>query len=328
MLDERRTEGPVLASPLKTTTLGQIEKAGVHYPDVHRDPEKMVGLASMIYREFGWESLRIPFDVCLEAEEVGAQVNWGTGSMEPYVTGPRFDGFASFRIPADVGERGRFPVLLEAVRLAGKQFPDLPVFVQVLGPFTLGAILFGIKEFMVATIKDPVGTEAVLADLTDFLIRLIRRIHGAGDAVVSIMDGTASGNMMSPKTFNRFVVPCYRKMTEEAGRPMILHLCGDTRKILGPISQSGFRGFSFEGPTVSPQDVLDGCGEGMIRIGNVSAPLIANGTPEEVEEACEKVLEQGVDILAPGCGIHLKTPGENLRAMGRALSRYVEKKSS
>jgi [methyl-Co(III) methylamine-specific corrinoid protein]:coenzyme M methyltransferase len=43
--------------------------------------------------------------------------------------------------------------------------------------------------------------------------------------------------------------------------------------------------------------------------------MLWNRTPEEIKEQSQKVLDAGVGLLAPGCGIVSKTPTENLQAM-------------
>jgi [methyl-Co(III) methanol-specific corrinoid protein]:coenzyme M methyltransferase len=51
-------------------------------------------------------------------------------------------------------------------------------------------------------------------------------------------------------------------------------------------------------------------------IGNVSpTTTLLWGTPEEVREEAINCLEEGVDILSPGCGFAPRTPLVNMRAM-------------
>jgi [methyl-Co(III) methanol-specific corrinoid protein]:coenzyme M methyltransferase len=301
----------------------QIEKSGIPYPEVHRDPEKMARLSEMAFEECDWESLRVPIDICLEAEVFGGKVNWGSDALEPHIPDPCFAGFEDFTVPNEGFSRGRFPVLFEAIRILNGRHPDLPLFVQVLSPFTLAGLLFGIKEFLTATLKRPKETADVLERLTDFIVEYIQRLNETGNVIISVLDGIASGSLVSPKSFGKFVLPCYRKINREISSPMILHLCGNTKLVLNQIPDSGFRAFSFEGPMVSPGDVKTACGDEIVRIGNTPILLLAKGSPEEVERESLNALRDGVDILAPGCGLPLGTKKENLIAMRKALITFV-----
>jgi [methyl-Co(III) methylamine-specific corrinoid protein]:coenzyme M methyltransferase len=51
-------------------------------------------------------------------------------------------------------------------------------------------------------------------------------------------------------------------------------------------------------------------------VGNLDpVNVLWNQTPEVIRAASQKVLDAGVGLLAPGCGIVSKTPTENLQAM-------------
>jgi [methyl-Co(III) methanol-specific corrinoid protein]:coenzyme M methyltransferase len=89
------------------------------------------------------------------------------------------------------------------------------------------------------------------------------------------------------------------------------------------LDQSGFRGFSFEGPTVSVRQARENLPDGLIRIGNVpAAQTLLASNPEEVERESLEALEEGVDFLAPACGVPMFTPDENMIAMRTAVEKF------
>ncbi|WP_332881887.1 uroporphyrinogen decarboxylase family protein [Methanosarcina horonobensis] len=58
-------------------------------------------------------------------------------------------------------------------------------------------------------------------------------------------------------------------------------------------------------------------------MGNLSSSgIILNGTCEEIKEEAQKCLRDGIDILAPGCGIAPKTPTRNIKALVEARDEY------
>jgi [methyl-Co(III) methanol-specific corrinoid protein]:coenzyme M methyltransferase len=105
--------------------------------------------------------------------------------------------------------------------------------------------------------------------------------------------------------------------------PVILHICGDTNQFLAALPETGFEGFSFEGPVVRVEAARHAVGRKMALVGNISATeALLLGDPARVEAEVKSALEQGIDIVAPSCGIPVRAPLANLRAMVKATERY------
>jgi [methyl-Co(III) methanol-specific corrinoid protein]:coenzyme M methyltransferase len=323
-----RRFAPLLASPLATPTIEQMEKSGVFYPAGHQNAEKMVRLAEMAYQEIGIESVRIPFDLCIEGEAFGCEIHLGTEIQVPSVRGECLDDYRSFRVPDDIFERGRFHAVFDAIRILDRKYPELPIFVQFTGPFTLAGHLMGVENFLMGTVTAPDDSLWLMARVSDFLIQYIRRIHDCGDVIVTTADPTASGDLVSAGQFQNFILPFYQKITGSFDRPMGLHICGNTNSILDLLPESGFRAFAFEGPAVAVSDVKEVCGDRIVRVGNVPTfTTLMNGQPEDVEQISYQALVDGVDILAPACGVPVQTTNANLRAMKNAVERFWSKKN-
>ncbi len=61
----------------------------------------------------------------------------------------------------------------------------------------------------------------------------------------------------------------------------------------------------------------------MLLVGNIPTyDTLLFGTPERVREESLNALEDGVDILAPACGVPVQTPTENLKSMVRAVEEF------
>ena len=50
-------------------------------------------------------------------------------------------------------------------------------------------------------------------------------------------------------------------------------------------------------------------------MGNVSTILLQNGPIDRIQNASRNLLDCGIDILAPACGISAKTPVGHIKAM-------------
>ena len=57
---------------------------------------------------------------------------------------------------------------------------------------------------------------------------------------------------------------------------------------------------------------------GKITMGNVSTFMLEKGAPEQLLKTARHCLAEGVDILAPACGMSPRTPVANIRAVAEA----------
>ncbi len=326
ILRGNRSGGPVCCSPLVTVTIDQMKATDSFYPDAHRDPQKMARLASFIYTSLGFQGIRVPFDLCVEAEAFGCRMKNGDAESPPSVTGKAFEAKGTLRVPDDIFERGRLRVVLDAVRALGKEFGDrVAVFPGIVGPLTLLGHLFEVAQVMRWTIKDPQRLDRSLEIAADFLSEYANRLLESGGHAVTMSDPTASGDLLSRKYFERYAIPAYQRMRKKISEPVILHICGNTGDFLDLFPLTGFEGFSFEGPTVPVKAVRQHIGDTMAVIGNIPThDLLLFGTPDKVREASLRALDDGVDLLAPACGIPLHTPIENLKSMVGAVEEFKD----
>ena len=324
IINGQRAEGPVCASPLVTVTLSQMKVSGLYYPTAHEDPPTMARLASLIHTSVGFDGIRVPFDLCVEAEALGCKVRKGDKESPPMVVEPAFKEKEAIKIPGDVFEKGRFHVVFEAIRILKIEFGSrVSVFAGMVGPLTLIGSLYDAAKVMRWAIKDPERMRGNLDKAAGFLAEYANRLLEAGADVISMLDPTASGDLLSQKHFERDIIPVYQKMRKQIKGPIVLHICGRTTNFLDSLPESGFEAFSFEGPKVSVKTAREKIRDRMILVGNVPTyDVLLFGTPERVREESLKALEEGIDILAPACGIPIQTPVENLRTMVEAVEEF------
>jgi MtaA/CmuA family methyltransferase len=304
--------------------MDQMKASGCFYSDAHRDPQKMAKLASFSYTFIGFQGIRVPFDLCVEAEAFGSNLREGDGESPPSIMEKAFEEDEPLSVPGNIFRKGRFEVVFEAVRTLSKELArEVAIFPGIVGPLTLLGHLYDVAEMMCWPIKNPGRLDRNLGILSDFLAGYAGRLLEAGGGAVIMSDPSASGDLLSRKHFERHVIPAYRRMRRKIAGPVILHICGNTNDSLDLLPLTGFEGFSFEGPTVPVRTVKQNIGETMTVIGNIPThDLLLFGTPEKVLEASLKALDDGVDLLAPACGVPVHTPTENLRAMVRAVEKF------
>jgi [methyl-Co(III) methylamine-specific corrinoid protein]:coenzyme M methyltransferase len=58
-------------------------------------------------------------------------------------------------------------------------------------------------------------------------------------------------------------------------------------------------------------------------VGNINPVDIMMKRPEELGNIAREVIEAGVDVVAPGCGLLAQTPTVNILALTRTVKEYV-----
>jgi len=106
----------------------------------------------------------------------------------------------------------------------------------------------------------------------------------------------------------------------------ILHMCGDATMILDPIAESGFEAVSLE-EKVDMQYASETVGNDICLIGNISpSNELLLQSPDVVKKVSKQCIEDGVRILAPGCGIAPHTSLSNIQAFVAARDEYYLEK--
>jgi MtaA/CmuA family methyltransferase len=261
------------------------------------------------------ESVKVPFDMAVEAGALGADIDYGSETSLPKIRAPRFEEPEEFTFGGDILVQGRYPIVLEAIRIARSRYGDAaPVIASMLGPFTLCGCLFGVENLLVWMIEEPEKVRAAMATATRLVSLYIRGQFDAGAHVVQMAEPTASGDLISPAQYLEFAAPHHRELALAADRPLVTHLCGNISRHLPHLASAGFRGVSFDAKTDVQAARTHLKGKAAL-IGYLPTGLLRDGTPEEVRAAARECLTQGVDALNAGCAVAPDTPIANIRAM-------------
>ena len=95
-------------------TVHGLEKYGWNFAEIHVDADKMASVAASTYELFGFECAAVPFDMGVEAEVLGAGVNFyshHTDVVYPTITKKVSETVADLdlQIPSDISKAGRIP---------------------------------------------------------------------------------------------------------------------------------------------------------------------------------------------------------------------------
>jgi [methyl-Co(III) methanol-specific corrinoid protein]:coenzyme M methyltransferase len=319
-----KVEEKICSSPLQSATLELMGLVDAYWPQANSDPIAMAKLAAAAYEFSGMLSLRIPFDVCVEAEAMGCEVKMGRADTPPSIMNPAFREFEQVSIPRDVQEKGRIQTVLKAARLLNEKYGDaLPIFTMVVGPMTLLGFVVGIEKTLYALSTQPETLKGALDSVVQFNIDYANTFAEEGNGFLLISDPVASGDLVAAEHFVEHVIPCYQKIRNRVKARTILHICGNTNPLLRHLPESGFEAFSFHGPEVKVRDARKIIGDRMALVGNLpSGTILRYASPSVVRRRSAEALRDGIDILAPSCGFHPLTPLANMKAMVGAAEKF------
>ncbi|MDR3671072.1 MAG: uroporphyrinogen decarboxylase family protein [Holophaga sp.] len=238
---------------------------------------------------------------------------------EPLLTEPSGQGLDLDRLAEDPGIR----TLWDTTRLLSRQVGEhILVGSSAWGPFTYAGLLYGVERLMRGIYRDKAAVHAALAFSTELSYRYLAPFVAAGAGLISVADPTASGDMISRRQFEEFVLPYQRQVVQRIkalGAATLVHICGDItdRLDLIPTTGAGILSMDYKVDLTRAAEVLQGK---LAFAGNMNpVAIMQSETPEGVAAACRACIQsagpESSHILMPGCDIPPGVPLENIRAM-------------
>ena len=120
LLSDRNVASRPAFSGLIHVTSAGLEGEGLVFHEVHKDAKKMVKAAASTYRLTGFPSAVVPLDLYVEAEALGAEIDFRENELYEF---PRIQKalFQSAREIAvenmEIIKRGRVPLVCDAIRM-------------------------------------------------------------------------------------------------------------------------------------------------------------------------------------------------------------------
>jgi MtaA/CmuA family methyltransferase len=186
------------------------------------------------------------------------------------------------------------------------------------GPCAEAADLRGINTLMTDFFDDP----KFVTDLFEFVIAMELRFAqaqvAAGADLIGVGDAAAS--LVGPQLYEEFVWPFEKRLVDGIhglGTKVRLHICGNTRQILGGMGRLGCDLVDLDYPSPLAEGRAQ-MGPRQVLLGNLNpVKTIRDGTPESITAALAECHRQagGNYIVGAGCEIPRGTPEANLRAL-------------
>jgi MtaA/CmuA family methyltransferase len=291
------------------------------------NPEAIARAHLQAVEKYGHDCILVDTDTTMLAEAMGARSECARDEpgriVEPAIRS--LDEVDKLKV-VNPETDGRIPAILEAVHLMSKQVGrEVAIRGNAdQGGFDLPCMVRGIENFLMDLLDNP--DDPRLAQLMEVCYQSHLAVHRAlikaGAHLTSMGDSLASPDVTSPRLFHRFARPYEERLVKDLaadGIFVVIHICGDTSRILDMMAEYDTCGFELDYKTNAVK-AKQAAGKRHVLFGNIDpSGVLANGTVEEVREATRQLISTwkpgGRFILNAGCAIPPTAPPENIHAL-------------
>lgn len=326
---------PAFSGLIHVTSAG-IENEGLLFHEVHRDAGGMARAAASTFKLTGLPSAVAPLDMLVEAEALGAQVDFRENgeyefprvkkflfesgvqclqTLERLTVDPKSGPTGVLREDFGVQSRGRVKLVCDAISMLKQDIGDEAVIGSLLpGPYTLLLFLVEPAAMFTEMKKDPQVILDALFHLSSFLSQVGQAYRDAGADFITIHDMGGSPAFIGPAKYEQFVFPAEKRLMENLPKPRVLSICGNTNKSMHLLAQTGADAISVDQTndlTASRAELKD-----TLLFGNIDpVATLWQGDEAQITEAVLRAKGSGADAIWPGCDLVPQTPLENIRTM-------------
>ena len=325
-LNGKDVDRPPVSNPTSVATVELMDYVDAPFPDACRDANLNAQLAITGYTELGFDSIAPYFSIIQESSALGCEMQWEQKDNWPTVrmNNPIWKTKSDIKIPSGFLEHRDNVAITRSINILKDEVKDeVAIFGKTMGPWTLAYHVFGVEPFLLKSIDDPQETREILRKLMDITILFGQAQIDSGADVLVIPDH-ATGDLVSGKYYDEFLLHLHQELVEELKVPLILHICGRTVDRMPSIAKSGMAAFHFDSKN-EPQEAMEAVNGGIRLVGNVNNPeTLYAKTPADVKEEVYNALDAGVQLISTECAIPLKTKIENLMAIPSSVQSWVK----
>ena len=322
VLNGQKPDRPPVCNISALTSVELQDSTGCFMPGVHLDAEKLVRLCAANHEVLGFDAVTFIINYFGEPAALGYQINWGSKTQYPIFVSHPWQNPQDACCPDDLLDKPPVKTYLQALKLAKKQYGDrLAVLGKVMGPFSMVQAMCGVQNVMMDVMDNPDKLKLFLNVAADVLARCANAQFEVGIDAVSIGEGGAGANMLSPKMYEDLLLETHQRMLKSIHGPTIMHICGDITPRLTSLAKIGLDFFHFDW-AIKPAVMKEAAKEKFKLIGNINTKDLLMAEPEEIEKQVKENIEAGIDVIAPGCAVSPKCPNRNLLAITKAVRRW------
>ncbi|MCF6357094.1 MAG: thioredoxin family protein [Draconibacterium sp.] len=313
---------------------------GVDAETYLKSSDEIVKGISKSIEEYNPDGVPVVFDLQIEAEILGCELQWAPHNPPAVVTHPLANGvsLSDLKVPAITD--GRIPVAVESTKILRKKYPDLALYGLITGPFTLALHLMGTDIFM-KLFEAPDEVNEVMEFCTEVGNKMAEYLMDAGCDIIAVVDPMTS--QIDPMSFETFVTPYVSNIFDtvrDAGKLSSFFVCGHAQQNIESMCNCKPDNVSIDEniPLDFVKDIalkkeISFCGN--MKLTTVLLMGDEDDCRENAIENMDMAGKRGF-LLAPGCDLPMDTPPANLKAVSELvhdeykqdIARALEKKES
>lgn len=299
---------------------------GVTMKQYREDPEVIAKTHIYSIEKYDLDGALIDIDTATLSGAVGVPVDFPEDSPAR-VHDPALKSLKMVEdlVPVDISKNERIQIWLEACRIIKNHFGN-EKFIRGncdQAPFSLASMMRSSAEWMMDLMMEDELVFKLLDYCTEACSQFIHLMTDTGVDMVSNGDSPAGPDMISPDMYEIFALPYERIIVKEAhraGKPYMLHICGNTDIILDKMIKTGTDALELDYKT-NINLVKEICNKNKVTFsGNIDpSGVLAFGNTRLVEEKTIEVLKLFENnprlIMNAGCAIPKETPSENIKKL-------------
>lgn len=279
----------------------------------------MVQGALEAIKQYKPDGIPVTFDLQIEAEAMGCQLQWAADNPPAVVDHVLSNGKSLNELKIPDENSGRIPEILKAIRRLKKETDDVALYGLVTGPFTLSLHLKGTDIFM-DMFDNPDSVKELVHFSNEIAKKMARMYIEAGCDVIAMVDPMTS--QISPEAFREFVTPAATDFFDEIrklGAYSSFFVCGHAQRNIEAMCETRPDNVSID-ENIPLDYVKNICQKfGISFGGNLQLTVVLlMGSEDDSKRNALECLDVGGDtgfILAPGCDLPYAVPPKNLIAI-------------
>ena len=317
VLQGERLENP-LVLPIVLGLAAKLTNTPLH--DYLRNAEILARCQLAAAREFGYDAVFVYADNAVDAETLGAQVQWPTNAypriLKPLLTEPEY--LADYD-PLECCRKGRRAEIIRACALikdasAGEKL----VVGTVVGPMSLAGQLLGMERLLFLAIDEPERLDKMLAQTKHFVDYYAKALIKAGADIIMLYEPAASPALINKMIFSRHLASIFHELIAQwsgLGVAVWLHIIGPIKRFLAQLPSLGADLFTID-DSVTWREARQSLPEACL-VGNLPAPSLAILKPAVFEltaQSSRRNIDQKI-IMGSDCELPLDTKPQNLQSL-------------
>jgi MtaA/CmuA family methyltransferase len=291
------------------------------FPRAHREPQLMANLAETGHTVLGFDSIMPVFSIIQESVALGMTVDWMEKDNWATCRGILATRPEDIKFPKDWLKKETAMCVTDAIRELRRRQPDAFIIGKTMGPWTMGYHWFGTENSLLMSYDDPDAIKKSLDIMKETTLEFGWAQIEAGADALTIPDH-ATGDLVNAEYYHEFLFDLHSEMSTQFSVPVILHICGRTVDRMEDIGKTGFAAFHFDSKNL-PEESIETIGTKCQLVGNINNPTaLYTGTPDAAYAEAVRAMNAGVRCIGPECAVPLRSPLDNLKAIGRAVRDY------